>query len=187
VLFSFWEAGCPHTDKDVARVVADVQKRGLSPIHHRLADNLCAEGLAFCRASGLESSLSSRGLDLMAQLEHLKLAYDSHEIPKLAESVNSAIPLRADRLSLPEVAGQCNVADWLIEPYRSAFLKMPETVPIEPMGPALQPCLSFEPGEDVKIAERLLDAEAGVLLPECELIRDSNGKIVGGGDVWGCA
>ena len=75
-----------------------------------------------------------------------------------------ALPVKLDRIILPERAAVVRPEDWLEEPRRSQFLEMADFIPIEDDAPAVRACHRISPDGEIKMARRCIQCGMAVVL-----------------------
>ena len=93
-----------------------------------------------------------------------------------------ALPVVSDRLAIPRKAGEVDPVEWL-EPSRAKVVANLEKLRLpEPLWEDIVvACHRVEPAEEPALAQTLLDTGMAVLVPEADLPRDVEGRLLTGG------
>ncbi|CAE7941547.1 unnamed protein product, partial [Symbiodinium necroappetens] len=150
------------------------------------SDRLLGEVMAFCSPDLLRDSLSLDGKrgDLDALLQTLARSMPSHDgtVPQAPPESGVALPVLAERMAVPEEAGQVNPADWL-DPLKAAVFENLESLrlPEEAWQEIPISCHRVPLDQEAAVMQKLLDTNMVVLVPESDLPRAQNGKLLVGG------
>ena len=149
------------------------------------SDGLLGEVMAFCSPDLLRDSLSLDGKrgDLDALLQTLARSMPSYDgtVPQAPPS-GVALPLLAERMAVPEEAGQVNPADWL-DPLKAVVFENLESLrlPEEAWQEIPVSCHRVPLEQEAAVMRKLLDTNMVVLVPESELPRAQDGRLLIGG------
>ncbi|CAE7265379.1 unnamed protein product [Symbiodinium microadriaticum] len=150
------------------------------------SDRLLGEVMAFCSPDLLRDSLSLDGKrgDLDALLQTLARSMPSYDgtVPQAPPDSGVALPVLAERMAVPEEAGQVNPADWL-DPLKAAVFENLESLrlPEEAWQEIPISCHRVPLDQEAAVMQKLLDTNMVVLVPESDLPRAQNGKLLVGG------
>ena len=149
------------------------------------SDRLLGEVMAFCSPDLLRDSLSLDGKrgDLDALLQTLARSMPSYDgtVPQAPPS-GVALPLLAEGMAVPEEAGQVNPADWL-DPLKAVVFENLESLrlPEEAWQEIPVSCHRVPLEQEAAVMRKLLDTNMVVLVPESELPRAQDGRLLIGG------
>ena len=149
------------------------------------ADKLLGEVESFYSPSLFSGSCDGKRAEVEALLERLECTvtgYDSVVHEAGADDVSTALPAVAERVAIPKRAGQVDPLDWLPPGRREVVanlenLRLPEDLWQE----VVTACHLVPASEEAKLAEKLWERGMVKFLPEDELPRDREGRLLVGG------
>ena len=181
---NFVVLGCPHPGSGATE--PRVTYRGLSDVR-RFADRLLGEVKEFASWDIVCGEFSCEGKravieSLMKDFPSTGACYGFVPFEAGGHSPSTALAVVAERLAIPDKAGQVDPLDWL-PPERAdvvrhlADVRLPEELWDEiPVA-----CHRVSPDQEKHVARRLLETGMAVPVPESELPRTSAGKLLVGG------
>ena len=179
--FTFLEGGSPFRFEDQVSLAQKACSNPWTAMHHEYAGYLHDQVLNFDRLKC--SDTLGRGLE---QLEKLVTTIKNSSYQpgpfEITENISSAMDVRPDRMSLPEIAGIIDPSDHLKGEHLSSFNNILQEVPHD--CPPQQPtkgCFKVRQNEVVEVYCRLLDSGVATLIPQELALKDSQGKIISGG------
>ena len=99
-----------------------------------------------------------------------------------SHKVNVALPVRADRVAIPENAGTVNPLEWLPVSRQAAVADLTSLrLPEEAWGKPITACHQLDRREENKLMRRLLESNMVKLIPEACLPRTESGSLLIGG------
>ena len=100
----------------------------------------------------------------------------------LSELSQSALPVKPDRMSLPEKAGVLDPRDHLKGKHLRAFERMHWEIPHDvPPEPPTKGCFKVDPNDIPMVYRKLLESGVATLIPAEMALRNAQGQIVSGG------
>ncbi|CAE7541178.1 unnamed protein product, partial [Symbiodinium pilosum] len=150
------------------------------------SDRLLGEVMAFCSPDLLRDTLSFDGKrgDLNALLETLSCSMPSYDgaVPLATPDNNVALPVQAERMAVPDEAGQVDPARWL-DPGRAFVFENLESLrlPEEVWEEVPVACHRVPPEQERAVIQKLLDTHMVALVSESELPRTQDGRLLVGG------
>ena len=180
---NFVVLGCPdgdggcHEPRVIYRSMGDMRF---------FSDRLLGEVMAFCSPDLLRDTLSFDGKrgDLNALLETLSCSMPSYDgaVPLATPDNNVALPVQAERMAVPDEAGQVDPARWL-DPGRAFVFENLESLrlPEEVWEEVPVACHRVPPEQERAVIQKLLDTHMVALVSESELPRTQDGRLLVGG------
>ena len=170
-LFSYFEVG----PSDPARHGREVGAHAITPAQLAAAEGLLVDLLGWSRLSpkhaiGEGSGRSSKVCDVLKRAAASGYGACCGDIDKM---VRTALPVSADRIALPTVAGRVAPEDYLSEPHRSEFLDVRRREAIPPgFATGARACHHISGAEEVKLLARLCDANMGAFHLERDIMSE---------------
>lgn len=179
--FTFLEGGSPFRYQDQVSLAQAACSNPWTAMHQEYAGFLRGQVLNFDRLRC--SDTLGRGLEQLEKLvTTIKNSLYQPGPFEWNENISSAMDVRPDRMSLPEIAGIIDPADHLKGEHLSSFNNILQEVPHD--CPPQQPtkgCFKVKRDEVVEVYRKLLDSGVATLIPQELALRDSQGKIISGG------
>ena len=181
---NFVSLGCPtdggrYEPRGGYRCLADIRL---------LADKLLGEVEEFASPELLHGSLSCEGKrgvidELLSQVScTVGACYGDLRGPQGQEAGLPTLPVKADRIAVPEVAGMVDPCEWLDEDRATVVRNLDKLrLPEHQWEEVVKAFHQVPPEEEDRVVRKLLRTGMGRLLPESELPRDSHGKLLVGG------
>ena len=150
------------------------------------ADRLLREAIEFASPDLVTGRLTCAGkrATVEALLEQVgSFAAAGYIDPVQVDSASStALPVTAERVAVPERAGRVDPLEWLPEAQARVVADL-EGLRKEPhlWEEICHACHRVPEGGEAELAQKLLDTDMAVLVPEHELPRDRRGKLMQGG------
>ena len=149
-------------------------------------DELLGEMREFCCLDLVLGRLGCEGK--RGSIEQLleRMASTSHAcygaVPVLGEFASVALPVVADRVAVPEEAGKVDPLKWLDPDRGEVVANLPDLRLPEPLWEdVVLACHRVAPEDEPDLARRLLETKMATLVPEADLPRDHEGRLLSGG------
>ena len=153
-----------------------------------MADKLLGEVEEFASPELLHGSLSCEGKrgvidELLSQVScTVGACYGDLRGPQGQEAGLPTLPVKADRIAVPEVAGMVDPCEWLDEDRAMVVRNLDKLrLPEHQWEEVVKAFHQVPPEEEDRVVRKLLRTGMGRLLPESELPRDSRGRLLVGG------
>ena len=177
---NFVVLGFPHCDEFFEPPVAHRSVQSIRPY----ADKLLGEVVEFMNPEMLAGTLSCEGKrsDSEALIASGTDAWYGSDGKVDAKGISTALPVVADRVAIPVEAGLVDPCGVLGKERAEVVAHLPDLrMPEECWGAEVRACHNVPPEEEAPLIRKLLQAKMVVLLPEDELPRTKDGRLLLGG------